>query len=68
MDQSDESTVALQGELAEWLIQRAGRNTRTPEQELTHMLMPYRDRAAKAKERKARRAEWLSDRMNRGVR
>ena len=51
-------TITLTGDMAEWLIDRAGRNTRTPEQELAHILTPYRNRAAKAKERKAKREAW----------
>ncbi|HPE62420.1 MAG: hypothetical protein KDI15_13710 [Thiothrix sp.] len=50
--------ITLTGDLAEWLIERAERNTRTPEQELTHILMPFRQRAERARERRKQREVW----------
>lgn len=50
--------VTLTGDLAAWLIERAQRNTRTPEQELTHILTPFRERQAKGKARRAERLAW----------
>jgi hypothetical protein len=50
-------TVSIQvnGTLADWISQRAKRNTRTPLQELTHMLTPFMVREYQAQQRKAQK-------------
>ncbi|MBK8454111.1 MAG: hypothetical protein WAQ53_07935 [Thiofilum sp.] len=56
--QTETDTITLSGDLAHWISTRAQRNTRTPLQELTHMLTPHMKRERDSVERKAKRAEY----------
>lgn len=54
---ANNDTITLSGDLAHWISTRAARNTRTPLQELTHMLTPFKKRELESIERKAKRTE-----------
>jgi hypothetical protein len=53
-----DNTIIISGDLAQRISTRASRNTRTPLQEITHMLTPHMKRERESVERKAKRAEY----------